>query len=303
MARCGVMQRFLSVDPLQVQYPMLTPCQFAGNSPIVSVDLDGREPMLYLEELEKLLFGTSHLQDIRKGATEQAIKDVKDAYHGVKRLIKQKFRYPQYGEGWTTLTPGVAPDIKKIEAKRIEVLKKVINGAIDEYGTLIKKAFKGNDKAIGALGFEVAMIALPGGEEIDAVKYEMQSLKFSEEEVRIFSTIVKNSGGESVIRKYVNSEDDLLKIAEDAAGGSLDNFTEFKPNWWEGELNGKKIQIEWQPGGEPHMGEGPHVKIMEWDPIGGKNGKGKWKTVEKYFQLDRKSVNKIEKVLKAKGKH
>jgi len=29
---------------------------------------------------------------------------------------------------------------------------------------------------------------------------------------------------------------------------SLDKFKEFKPNWWEGEINGKKIQIEWQPG-------------------------------------------------------
>jgi len=35
--------KFLSLDPLQKQYPQLTPYQFASNSPIQGVDLDGRE--------------------------------------------------------------------------------------------------------------------------------------------------------------------------------------------------------------------------------------------------------------------
>jgi hypothetical protein len=36
--------RFLSVDPIAKQYPELTPYQFAGNTPIWAVDLDGLEP-------------------------------------------------------------------------------------------------------------------------------------------------------------------------------------------------------------------------------------------------------------------
>ena len=35
--------RFLSVDPLSPSYPMLTPYQFASNSPIIAIDLDGLE--------------------------------------------------------------------------------------------------------------------------------------------------------------------------------------------------------------------------------------------------------------------
>lgn len=35
---------FLSVDPLTSSYPMLTPYQFAGNTPIRAIDLDGLEP-------------------------------------------------------------------------------------------------------------------------------------------------------------------------------------------------------------------------------------------------------------------
>jgi RHS repeat-associated protein len=36
--------KFLSLDPLQKKYPWYTPYQFAGNSPIKFIDLDGAEP-------------------------------------------------------------------------------------------------------------------------------------------------------------------------------------------------------------------------------------------------------------------
>jgi hypothetical protein len=36
--------RFLSVDPLAPKYPWYTPYQFAGNTPIQAIDLDGLEP-------------------------------------------------------------------------------------------------------------------------------------------------------------------------------------------------------------------------------------------------------------------
>jgi hypothetical protein len=38
--------RFLSVDPLTKDYPWYTPYQFAGNMPIVAIDLDGAEPLI-----------------------------------------------------------------------------------------------------------------------------------------------------------------------------------------------------------------------------------------------------------------
>jgi RHS repeat-associated protein len=46
-ARVG---RFLSVDPLSKSYPWYTPYQFAGNTPIQAIDLDG------LEELKSIYF-------------------------------------------------------------------------------------------------------------------------------------------------------------------------------------------------------------------------------------------------------
>ena len=38
--------KFLSVDPLTQKYPWYTPYQFAGNTPIAAIDLDGAEPKL-----------------------------------------------------------------------------------------------------------------------------------------------------------------------------------------------------------------------------------------------------------------
>ena len=35
--------RFLSVDPLKIKFPWLTPYQFASNRPIIAVDKDGKE--------------------------------------------------------------------------------------------------------------------------------------------------------------------------------------------------------------------------------------------------------------------
>ncbi|MBK9732875.1 MAG: hypothetical protein IPO83_16605 [Chitinophagaceae bacterium] len=36
--------KFLSIDPLDRNYPFYTPYQFAGNTPITAIDIDGREP-------------------------------------------------------------------------------------------------------------------------------------------------------------------------------------------------------------------------------------------------------------------
>ena len=38
-----VSTRFLSVDPIARSYPMLTPYQFASNTPVIAIDLDGLE--------------------------------------------------------------------------------------------------------------------------------------------------------------------------------------------------------------------------------------------------------------------
>ena len=63
--------RFKSVDPLQKQFPELTPYQFSSNSPIDGVDLDGRERMDY--RLINNRDGANHLQFISSGPTKATV--------------------------------------------------------------------------------------------------------------------------------------------------------------------------------------------------------------------------------------
>ena len=59
--------KFLSVDPLTASYPMLTPYQFASNSPIAHLDLDGLEHIYY--KLTKLDDGETNLELIKSVPT------------------------------------------------------------------------------------------------------------------------------------------------------------------------------------------------------------------------------------------
>lgn len=48
--------RYKSVDPLAKQFPALSPYQFAGNSPIAAIDLEGLEPATVNPNTETLVF-------------------------------------------------------------------------------------------------------------------------------------------------------------------------------------------------------------------------------------------------------
>ena len=54
--------RFLSVDPLTKVFPMLSCYQYASNSPIANIDLDGREAESFIFGLKKKIFGVTSLQ-------------------------------------------------------------------------------------------------------------------------------------------------------------------------------------------------------------------------------------------------
>jgi RHS repeat-associated protein len=54
--------RFLSVDPLEKAFPMLSTYQYAANSPISNIDLDGREAENFAFGLKKMLLGVTSLQ-------------------------------------------------------------------------------------------------------------------------------------------------------------------------------------------------------------------------------------------------
>ncbi len=58
-ARLG---KFLSVDPLRDKYPWYTPYQFAGNKPIIAVDLDGGEEKTVIRHLGRYDDGSFYIK-------------------------------------------------------------------------------------------------------------------------------------------------------------------------------------------------------------------------------------------------
>jgi RHS repeat-associated protein len=67
--------RFLSVDPITRQYPQLTPYQYASNTPIQAVDLDGLEALRAIEVSEEEV-GKSKLRVVYKEGNGKVVKMV-----------------------------------------------------------------------------------------------------------------------------------------------------------------------------------------------------------------------------------
>lgn len=61
--------KFLSVDPLTKEYPMLTPYQFASNRPIDGIDLDGLEYLHWSAVQFKFMTGANKLQEAAMNVT------------------------------------------------------------------------------------------------------------------------------------------------------------------------------------------------------------------------------------------
>ncbi|WPV63915.1 hypothetical protein [Chitinophaga sp. LS1] len=94
---------------------------------------------------------------------------------------------------------------------------------------MIARDRKGDETAMGALGFEAALLFIPGGDEFKGLAVESKTLKSLNESILVGSKEILNSEGKTVTCFFVRNEEDLLKVAEDAAGGPLGNFTEEKP--------------------------------------------------------------------------
>ena len=87
--------RFLSVDPLTKAFSMLTPYQFASNSPIANIDLDGKEAANAFFGMKKMIFGITSLKmnnanSMIGNIQEQSYTvDINDPTKNVQQLQKQ----------------------------------------------------------------------------------------------------------------------------------------------------------------------------------------------------------------------
>lgn len=273
---------------------MLTPYQFASNRPIDGIDMDGGEHLAVSIWLEKKVFGTNHIEKVRDGFIDAGKEYVVSTIHSLPLIKQQVADYFKNTSRFATADPKVVEKQLQYQQQMILESGKAAWATIKGYGELLRGAAKGNEKAIGAAAFEAAMFFVPGGEELKSLTFETKELKALGESIEVAKKVIRNSEGLPVDRFLVKNEDDLLKVAEDAAGGSLDNFEQIKSNRWMGEVNGESFKIEWEPFGHASTNEGPHVRIQKGYYT--EKGKLKWDNGEKYFiQGQEKLFNKVKK--------
>ena len=103
--------KFLSVDPIHDEYPELTPYQFASNSPMLNVDLDGLEAAAYWNTAKEFFGGVGDgLQQLSRDlavvrpADENDPKTLKESWQQIKNIPQNIKNIPStlrkvYSEG------------------------------------------------------------------------------------------------------------------------------------------------------------------------------------------------------------
>jgi RHS repeat-associated protein len=163
--------RFLSVDPLMKRYPMLTPYQFASNSPISSIDLDGKEGLLFLEGMEEMIFGTNHIRKVEQGAVKRAVESVKGSIDGFGAALNVA-KFLANSSPTKLATGGDYSETTYLVEVMTAMAHESTQKLIDDYKGLVSRASDGDEEAIGALAFEIVMLAV----EVDDLK-NLKALK------------------------------------------------------------------------------------------------------------------------------
>jgi RHS repeat-associated protein len=92
--------KFLSVDPLTKSYPMLTPYQFASNTPIAAIDLDGLEAQIAIYAAGRTRIGGNYKSD-RPLFKMEADRDVEQGVANSSTLILSTKKFIQFLEQQT----------------------------------------------------------------------------------------------------------------------------------------------------------------------------------------------------------
>ncbi len=157
--------KFLSVDPLTKSYPMLTPYQFASNTPIMAIDLDGLEAFVTIQQQSKegsytQVFTTVYESDVEienrtihnlKMEFPQAFSNIRDVdgvnilvdsdwkYIGTKKVDGIVFEQDKYG----------AVDILTNRIAFAEWLEKKVGNPVDEFVDGINQTDIGVEGKVG----------------------------------------------------------------------------------------------------------------------------------------------------------
>ena len=111
------MGRFLSEDPITQKYPELTPYQFASNTPIQAIDLDGLEGIKYNESYKQ------------NGKTKIKIVVEVDVYVGISKLDAKHYKI----EDVDIIKSGLEIEYNRLNPKSGKKNHFRVNGKIVEF--------------------------------------------------------------------------------------------------------------------------------------------------------------------------
>jgi RHS repeat-associated protein len=162
--------KFLSVDPLALKFPELTPYQFASNRPIDGVDIDG------LEWWKKYVWLISPTVGII--SDKEIMQGIKDRGRTTLKGFKEAITNVDLSQLHTTIADPRLPASNPKAS--MDQLAAAATAAYNDYTQLFGRALKGDKNAVGGVIFETILLFTPGAEEIGgAIKGLSNAGKFS----------------------------------------------------------------------------------------------------------------------------
>jgi len=165
--------RFLSVDPLTASYPWYTPYQFAGNQPIVAIDLDGLEPKYMIKDNGKL--------------TKPVITFMEAAFNYEKKGLQDAKWYKDSDYISADPDPII---VRRDQSFKRAIKRKVVDQALSTHGLITistdeivyrdKSASKGDQFWMESIGHEQSHVQdyLQQGEIAFYIDYGLANLEF-----------------------------------------------------------------------------------------------------------------------------
>jgi len=130
--------KFLSVDPLTMEYPWFSPFQFAGNRPIDCIDLEGKEPykdgyQFTSTDPKMALYNSSNVVDMSKTRTGTSYNSL--GWPREKSYFWGEYQFTPVGR-------------QALSPSNLEIIKKGGTPVVDEHWNSVMKQY-GNDGIIG----------------------------------------------------------------------------------------------------------------------------------------------------------
>jgi RHS repeat-associated protein len=202
--------RFLSVDPLTKTYPWYTPYQFAGNSPIQAIDLDGLEDVHYIFIWIKSSNGTEVVQKLAGEVVGEDMGKVDKQGHAVyDRPFRIIAHYPVESLGTKRY---VSAEYKSEEAfsnaKAEDFYKSALLQGADAGAEL---AIKYGD--LTAIGFVTSKLTYAGSQAL-RVYADRKMLQYSASIVNkdVLTNLINQNIRQQIARSGLNAETKLAAL-------------------------------------------------------------------------------------------